>query len=264
MNKMNIRKNLKYKQESMKTIDFSYFIERFLAGEMNEAEKEWFRNELGRNEKLRHEIALRQLTDSALRNHDVLQLRNKLTAIARKKAEEVPAKKGRKHKTLTRAAIFAGLILCGTLAFLNSRTMTTDEIFDQYYRSYDVTTPLRSVNDAGNADYSTALEYFNIKDYRNAAYYFNKVVTSDPRYMESVMMIGVSKFEEENYPEAKVSFTKVINDRDNLFFEDAQWYLALCYLKTSEKDKAVNSLKYIKDSGSIYSSNAKKILRKIR
>ncbi len=60
------------------------------------------------------------------------------------------------------------------------------------------------------------------------------------------MMTGISKFEEENYPEAKVSFTKVIDNKDNLFFEDAQWYLALCYLKTGEKDKAVNSLSVIK------------------
>lgn len=249
----------------MKTIDFSYFIECYLSGEMNEAEKEWFQNELGKNEKLRKEIALRQMTDSALRNHDVIQLRNKLAVISKAKAKEKPYKKSRKNKTLTRAAIFTGFILCGTLALLNNRSMTTDEIFDQYYKTYDVTTPLRSLNDAtGNADFSTALEYFNIKDYRNAAHYFNKVLSSDPRYMESVMMIGVSRFEEENYPEAEVSFSKVIEHRDNLFLEDAQWYLALCYLKTNDIAKAVYSLTNIRESGSIYSDNAKKILKKIK
>jgi thioredoxin-like negative regulator of GroEL len=82
--------------------------------------------------------------------------------------------------------------------------------------------------------------------------------------MESVMMTGISKFEEENYPDAKVSFTRVIDNKDNLFFEDAQWYLALCYLKTGEKDKAVNSLTFIKQSESIYSNNARKILRKMK
>jgi len=147
---------------------------------------------------------------------------------------------------------------------LNTRNMTTEEVFDRYYKTYDVTTPLRSVNDAGNTDYSTALEYFNIRDYRNAAYYFSKVISNDPRYMESVMMTGISKFEEEDYPEAKVSFTRVIDNKDNLFFEDAQWYLALCYIKTGERDKAVNSLTFIKQSESIYSTNARKILRKIK
>ena len=248
----------------MKTNDFSYFIERYLAGEMNEAEKEWFRNELGRNDKLREETTLRQNINSALRNHEVIQLRSKLSAIAKKKAEEAAAKKPRKKGAFTRAAIFTGLILCGSLALLNTRNMTTEEVFDRYYKTYDVTTPLRSVNDAGNTDYSTALEYFNIRDYRNAAYYFSKVISNDPRYMESVMMTGISKFEEEDYPEAKVSFTRVIDNKDNLFFEDAQWYLALCYIKTGERDKAINSLTFIKQSESIYSDNARKILRKIK
>jgi tetratricopeptide (TPR) repeat protein len=261
---MYIRKNLKYNPKSMKTNDFSYFIERYLAGEMNEAEKEWFRNELGRNDKLREEITLRQNINSALRNHEVIQLRSKLSAIAKKKAEEAAAKKPRKNRAFTRAAIFTGLILCGSLALLNTRNMTTEEVFDRYYKTYDVTTPLRSVKDAGNTDYSTALEYFNIRDYRNAAYYFSKVISNDPRYMESVMMTGISKFEEENYPDAKVSFTRVIDNKDNLFFEDAQWYLALCYLKTGDKDKAVNSLTFIKQSESIYSNSARKILRKIK
>jgi hypothetical protein len=36
----------------MKTIDFSYFIESFNAGEMNQAEKVWFLKELNGNESL--------------------------------------------------------------------------------------------------------------------------------------------------------------------------------------------------------------------
>lgn len=263
MSKMNNRKNLKFKPKSMKTVDFSYFSERYLAGEMKEAEKEWFRNELGKNEKLRDEIILRQNINSALRNHEVIQLRSKLSAIGKKKAEEEAAKKPRKNRTLTWAAIFVGLILCGSLALLNTRNMTTEEVFERYYTTYDVTTPLRSAKVASNSDYSTALEYFNIRDYRNAAYYFSKVLSNDPRHMESVMMTGISKFEEENYPEASVSFNKVIDNMDNLFFEDAQWHLALCYLKTGEKDKAVNSLSIIRQSESIYSRHARKILRQI-
>ena len=35
----------------MKTIDFSYFIERYNAGEMDDAEKEWFRNELNNKDR---------------------------------------------------------------------------------------------------------------------------------------------------------------------------------------------------------------------
>ena len=40
----------------MKTIDFSYFIERYNAGEMSESEKQWFLKELEGNEKLRNAL----------------------------------------------------------------------------------------------------------------------------------------------------------------------------------------------------------------
>jgi hypothetical protein len=82
--------------------------------------------------------------------------------------------------------------------------------------------------------------------------------------MQSVLLNGVSNFEEKKYPEAKQSFTKVINDDSNLFVETAEWYLALCYLKTDERDKAVKQLNIIKKEGGIYGDDAKKILRKLK
>ncbi len=91
-----------------------------------------------------------------------------------------------------------------------------------------------------------------------------KCLASDPKYMESTMLYGVSNYEEENYPEAKQSFTKVIDNNNNLFLEDAQWYLALCYLKTDEKEKAIDQLNFIKKSESIYRDDARKILRKMK
>ena len=39
----------------MKTIDFSYFIERYNAGEMNDDEKQWFRKELEGNLQICHD-----------------------------------------------------------------------------------------------------------------------------------------------------------------------------------------------------------------
>jgi len=56
----------------MKTIDFSYFIERYNAGEMDDAEKQWFTKELNDNEKLRKEVELRRTTDTILKNQDLM------------------------------------------------------------------------------------------------------------------------------------------------------------------------------------------------
>ena len=249
----------------MKTIDFSYFIERYNAGEMNEAEKAWFRKELEEKEKLRDEVALRQKTDMVIKDHNIIMLRNKLTAIDKKRAEAGPGKNNRKHFPLTRAAVIAGIILAGSLAFLSTRNLDNEEIFDRFNKPYDITANLRSAGALANKDYfSVAIDYYNIRDYHNAALNFSKVPGSHPKYMESAMLYGVSKFEEQNYAEAKKSFAKVIDNNKNYFVEDAHWYLALCYLKTGENEKAASELNFIKKSESIHSSNARKILRRMK
>ena len=57
--------------KNMKTIDFSHFIERYIAGEMGEDEKQWFEKELEGNENLRSEVDLRKKTDLVLKNQNI-------------------------------------------------------------------------------------------------------------------------------------------------------------------------------------------------
>jgi len=199
-----------------------------------------------------------------LKNHGIIQLRNKLTEIERKRAAEKPVKNPAK-RILRYAAVIAGFILVGSITlYFYGRSLTADEILDRFYKSYEVTSPSRSQQAILNSDYFTAIEYYNIHDYRNAALYFSKVLESDPRYMESTFLSGISNFEVRNYPDAKSSFIKVIGNDDNLFIEDAQWYLALCYLKTDELKKACDQLALISKSESIYRPDARRILRRMK
>lgn len=248
----------------MKTIDFSYFIERYNAGEMNDAEKIWFIKEMDGNEKLRREVILRRKTDDVLKNNNVIHLRNKLSDIEKQRAAGIPAKKPGKSGFLRYAAVIAGLIVIGSTLIFTKQTISTDEMIDKYYKSYTVSSVSRSLESEANSDYTVALEYFDVHDYGNAAVYFSKVLNSDSKYMESTMLYGVSKYEQKDYPEAEKSFDKISRDDNNLYLEDAQWYLALCYLKTSQMDKAASQLAIIKSSESIYRKDAGKILKSIK
>ncbi len=248
----------------MKTIDFSYFIERYNAGEMDEAEKLWFRKELEGNRKLREEVALRRNTDKVLDNLESIQLRNKLSEIEKRRAVNAPVKNQGKNTAWKYAAVIACLVLLGSTGLLTMKSMTNEEIIDRFYQPYEGVSPSRSQQAFVNQDYSRALDYYNIGDFRNAALFFGKVLSNDPRYMESTMYYGVAKYEENNYPEAVQKFKTVVDDGKNLYMEDAQWYLALCYIQTDDKNLAINQLSLIKNSESIYSKTARKILRKLK
>jgi tetratricopeptide (TPR) repeat protein len=244
----------------MKTIDFSYFIERYNAGEMDEAEKQWFRKELSGNEKLRMEVELRKKTDNILKNQDILNLRNKLNAIEKQREVSIPVKKpGR--PLIKYAAVIAALVIIGSLALLSNKKMNSDEIISRYYKPYETAAASRSAEVVRNSDYNLALEYYDIHDYRNAAIYFNKVIESEPGNMQSTLLNGISNFESHNYPAAKNSFSKVIEDDDNLYIDHAQWYLTMCYIITDEKEKAVKQLSMIENSNTIYRKDARKVLR---
>lgn len=247
----------------MKTIDFSYFIERYNAGEMDEAEKQWFIKELTENEKLRKEVELRGRTDTVLKNQDVLSLRNKLNMIEKKREESVHRKKPRHITGIKYAAAIAGIGIVVSIALLSKKNLTSDEIIEKFYEPYEAASNVRSDKLVLNQDYNLALEYFNVHDYRNAALYFKKVLEKQPENMHSVLLNGISNFEIENYPEAENSFLNVIKDNNNYYIDHAHWYLALCYIKTDEKPKAIEQLTKIEESNTIYRKSARRILRNL-
>jgi tetratricopeptide (TPR) repeat protein len=248
----------------MKTIDFSYFIERYNAGEMNTSEEIWFRKELEGNPELRAETELRRNTDAILKEQDILCLRNKLSAIEKQREVGIPSKSGKKRFQLGIAAAVTGLVLLGSIALLHTRSLSNDELVTKYAVTFEGVTSSRSLSDNGDNDYSTGLAYFNIKDFENAARFFSKVIKCDPGNMESTMYYGESYFEMKNYPAATESFDKVVANNDNLYIEDAQYFLALCYLATDNDKKAKEQLKTIRDSRSIYRKNAVAMLKAMK
>jgi TolA-binding protein len=232
---------------------------------MSESEIQWFLKELEGNEKLRYEVNLRKRTDEILKNQNVMSLRNKLSEIEnRRKEVKNPVKDSKKTVFIRYAAVFAGLILIGSIAMFSGKNLNSEKIMKHYYKIYEPPTSQRSAESGTNADFTLALEFYNIHDYEKAAVLFNKVLENKPNDMQTVLLKGVSNFEEKKYPEAKQSFVKVIDNKDNLYIDQAQWYLALCYLNTNDTEKAKQLFKIIGKGDGIYKSDAKEIIRGLK
>ena len=119
----------------MKTIDFSYFIERYNAGEMDEAEKQWFRKELKENEKLRKEVELRSRTDTVLKNQDLMKLAISSMLLRNRGRNRFLSEKPGERLNIKYAAAIAGLVIIGSIALFSTRKMSNDEILDRYYQT---------------------------------------------------------------------------------------------------------------------------------
>jgi tetratricopeptide (TPR) repeat protein len=249
----------------MKTIDFSHFIERYITGEMGEDERQWFEKELEGNKNLRTEVDLRKKTDLILKNQNIITLRGKLSEIEKRKKEvDLTVRKTSSPVYLRYVALITALAIIGSIILFTGNNSNNDMVISKLYKTYEPPASQRSGLGVNNEDFALALEFYNTNDFANAALLFSKVVESNPKDMQSVLLNGVSNFEDKKYPEAKMSFTTVIDDNNNLFIETAKWYLALCYIKTNETEKAISQLQIIDEEGGYYSKDARKILRKLK
>jgi len=237
-------------------------IERYLSGMMDKNEELWLKAELNGNSELTREFELRQRTNKILSDMSVIELRGKLEAIEMKRRIVTPV-----HRTTIRAAriaaAVAGAVIISSAVYFPNRNISPERLYNQHFKSYEVITYSRSANAVTNALFASAMEAIRSKNYDQAISYLNQIVKTDQANIESSFMLGVANMEVKNFSEAETIFKKVLAQNDNLFIEDANWYLGLCYMVTEEKEKALKQFEYIADTKSKYSKESRKLARKL-
>jgi tetratricopeptide (TPR) repeat protein len=248
----------------MNTNDFSYFIEKYISNEMGIDEKIWFEKELDGNTALQKELKLRRQTESIIANSDVMDLRTKLNTIGKERAAREVVYKSRKTLIMNFAAGFAGLLLIGSLIFLSSNNLSKEAIYNKYYKSYEAVSATRSATSTVSSLYSEAITYYNERNYEKAAKSLEQLLSTDEGNIEYRFQLANSYMGMQSYPNAGKSYIKVIEDNNNLYIEDAQWYLGICYVMTNDNEKAINQLSLIASSDSRYKKEARQLLKKIK
>jgi hypothetical protein len=247
----------------MKTIDFSYFIERYNAGEMDQTELNWFEKELTGNDLLRKEILLRRKADQMLVKHDLLSLRNKLAVLEKTRKEKLIETNGKRSVAIRYAAIFAGLVLIGSLLTISIRNQSSETLYNKYYSTYEYPGASRAQQSTADDQFSTALRYFADNDYAKAGMLFSDYLKNNSDNMQATLLYGVSEMENKNFADAIASFNIIIKARYNLYTDHAKWYLALCYVATGEITEAKQQLLAIRKTDNIYRNKANKILKNL-
>ncbi|MEZ5010219.1 MAG: hypothetical protein R2744_00545 [Bacteroidales bacterium] len=87
---------------------------------------------------------------------------------------------------------------------------------------------------------------------------------NDGNTIKSNFMLGVTNMKIEKYNDAIVPLEKVVNHNDNLFLEQAKWFLSVCYLNVDNTSDARDLFQNIADSESIYKNKAKRALKKLK
>lgn len=243
-------------------INMNDSIERYLSGVMNKEEEKWLLAEMQGNKKLTQEMELRRRTNKVLADMSIIDLRGKLEALEMRKRVANPARKAAIRASRYAAALVSAVIIASSV-YLPNKNVSPEKLYERHFNTYQVISSARSANSINNALFTSAMESIKAKDYNTAIGYLEKVINSDAVNIESAFMLGVANMEVKNFDRAEQSFIQVLDQNDNLFIEDASWYLGLCYMVTDEKDKALKQFEYIATTKSKYNKEARKLANRL-
>lgn len=238
-------------------------IESYIDGEMEQNEILGFEDLLSTDQNIKHNYNLSMEINNSILEEDVMALRETMDymyndELVVKRSPSVFANK----KFYYAAASLALLIATGGLVQrITTSDMGTGEVFEKYYTPYEITVTHRSGNTEVDRLLLNAFEKYEEKNYEQALMLFEEVLESRSNDMALNLYSGISYMEEEKYQKAKNSFDSIISDKDNLFIEQAKWYLGMCYLKTENTEKAEDVFKEIINEESYYKEVAVEVLK---
>jgi len=241
-----------------------HFISKYLAGELDSVQAGGFEEALFSNPALRREMNLYKEVDQALADSDVLDLRLQLNSMHEPVIQELSQGAGKANKRVVRYAAAAASIAILLGFSILGILQNPDSLIKKFYSPYPMGMVTRSANINIDQILMEAMMRYDNQEYREAVILFEKVLANDPEMISTNLYAGISYLEIMEYSHAEKSLNKVIDHRDNLYIEQAEWYIGFCYLMTERKKEAVKQFSRIAEEKGFYSDKAKNILKKLK
>lgn len=247
----------------MENFELTRFIERYLDNKMQASERRWFEKEMEGNLWLKKELELRRKANEIASNFDAVKIREKLQRAEMLHRKESAIGKAVKKVPVNYAALFLGLIVISTLIILSGKSLDlrsyTSDAVDNYsaltiHRSGDVNVP---------TSLSMGMQLYREGKFSEAIQQFELLVDGNQSNIQSNFLNGMANMQINEYSKAIKSFDVVIEHNDNMFIEDASFYLGLCYINIEENERAKTIMEGIISSESRYRKDAKKVLKSI-
>lgn len=161
---------------------------------------------------------------------------------------------------LAAAVLIAGVVLIKTLIPSDN----SEKLYYAFYKPMSTISPItRGFNSSLSKQYDLAIKMYNQGNYNFAAPMFNDIIQQDNSNIAPHFFQGITQMELGNYSKA-ISYLSFVTSHPQEYIKEAQWYLALSYLKTGEKTKAIPYFKILSESEGFYQDQAKKLLRRLK
>jgi hypothetical protein len=227
-------------------------IEAYLEGSLKDAEKYRFEAEMKSDPELRTEVEKHRRLQDALKNRSALEFRSKVMAIEKRQESD-----RRRTPYWKAAAVILFLIGLSTFIWINISN-GEEPLFDSYYTPYPIEAPLRGQEDHGSE------ETFHLYDqgkYKEAIAGLEILAEQSSENEQLKVYLGICYLEIDEVHAALEYFESVAST--TAYFEDAQWYRALAYLKNRQEEQSLSVLIEIIAYDGIYKDKAESLRRDI-
>lgn len=247
----------------IKKTSYSHSIEQYRFGPMSESERSKFEQELIENPILNREFQLDIEIEASLKQYDIIDLRRKLFRVMNEEKamlKEPVRKSFQSHWYMIAASITFLILLGGAFRLMNPVKYTNNTLFEMYYTGENAHNLTRS---AGNSN-DEAMSKYREGDFNGALVLFNEILGKDADNMYIRYYTGIASIEINQNDRAVKEFKYIINKKNNMFVENAEWYLALSYLRKNKvKESKTLLTQIINNSSNSHNKEATQILKRI-
>ena len=241
----------------------SHSIEQYRFGPMTESERFNFEQELVENPMLNNEFQLDVEIEASLKQYDIIDLRRKIFRVINeeKASVKMPVLKSfHSYWYMVAASITFLILLGGAFRLMHPVKYTNNTLFEMYYtgeNAHNLTRSAGNSNDEGMAKYREG-------DFNGALVLFNESLDKDPENIYVRYYTGLASIEANQLQKAVTEFKYIIDQKNNMFVENAEWYLALSYLKNNQVKESKSLLtEIINNTSNSHNKEASQILKRI-
>ena len=240
-------------------------IEKYILGQMTEAEKTEFENEIENNPLLKEQLELEQAIVGQIRNRSFVD-----------KQINTAIKEMQKGKIIRLMSYSVSSIAALLLVFFVIQGVLQNRQYEQLYapnytipnNDYVITDGIPrgdqgTTRGEAEVDSITAMTAYEKKDFETAESQFNQILSEkddrDLRFYLAITQMETGKTEEA----LKTLQMLYTQPKEYRYYEQTRWYLALVHLKLHHKSKAKKYLDELVALDGVYLDEAKELLKKL-
>ena len=242
----------------MKKDAFTSQIDDYLTNSLSGNELLEFEKMIKHDNELAKELHFQEEVFEAIRDERKREIRETLNQIHRKSTNKPRINIYSWKLQAVAAAVVVLLVSGGLIGNFFANKPINETLYSQYFNPES---SLLSVRSQGtfNSKVKEGMYYYEQGKFTEAISVFH----SEPNNLLGKLYTGFSFMKLEKFERAESPFIEIIDNKDNLFVDQAEWNLGLCYLKSGKTTKAQSLFARISAGNTVYNKNANKILNEL-